>query len=506
MQNTMTEIKNIIFHTQSNSYSVFEKMIPFLPKLERIGFFITDKHNSIKFYEANKNNYDIVSEWDILTELKDIDYSQDCLKKIEEKYGEPFLWNALLNDRRVRYKIKSQFVQSYENKYSHFDQQKLLFHSFRRIEKQIELIKPDVVVGLNAVTVYDYIYYLICRKLNIPYLQLKLTRFKNHVHWYSKPYGICNSIQHKYNLLSNIENFESSPIISEIEEFITSSRETKITYEGAFVGNTNFLRLAGVGRKLKNSFVNWKRKDPHNPSKTDHLYYGKVIKSFRKKRKLDFDINFGGENIPSKYVLMPLNTEPEVALMSYGRPFVNQIETVRQVAQNIPVSWKLVVKEHPAALGYRNKSYYEKLKEIPNVLIASSNSDTNLLISNAELVCVVFGTIGLEAIIKRKPLLTFSETPYGILPENMVMVTKKYWSLADDIKFLIDNYQYCEKSLLRYMLATLDQSVPVDLFTKMLQKSGRLSSSNDRKIEEQYADLARTLAIRVKFEQDLLHA
>ena len=78
-----------------------------------------------------------------------------------------------------------------------------------------------------------------------------------------------------------------------------------------------------------------------------------MIKKSR-KGKTKFDINFGDElNKEQKYILMPLNTEPEVALMSYGRPFTNQIETARKIAQNIPVSWNLVVKEHPAAVGYR---------------------------------------------------------------------------------------------------------------------------------------------------------
>ena len=120
------------------------------------------------------------------------------------------------------------------------------------------------------------------------------------------------------------------------------------------------------------------------------------------------------------------------------------------------------------------------------------------------MVCVVFGTIGLEAIIKRKPLVVFSETPYGILPESMVKV-KEYWSLGDDIKYLLDNYQYDETSNL-LLLATLDQSVPADLFTKMLKKTGRDSSGSNGIIEEQYTDLARALCARVNFEQGLLDA
>ena len=123
-----------------------------------------------------------------------------------------------------------------KSKYSHSDQQKLLLLAIRKIENQFKIIKPDVVVGLNAVTVYDYIYYLICKKLKIPYLQLKLTRFKNYVHWFSNPYGICNSIQQKYNMLSQEEDFESNPMIREIRDFISSSSKAKISYEGAFVG------------------------------------------------------------------------------------------------------------------------------------------------------------------------------------------------------------------------------------------------------------------------------
>ena len=110
----MTDIKNIIFHTQSNGYTVFENIIPFLENLEKIGFFVTDKEKTLGFYKAYQSQYNIISEWEILKEVKASDFCSNRLDKYEEIYGEPFLWNTLLNDRRIRYKLKSQFIQSYK--------------------------------------------------------------------------------------------------------------------------------------------------------------------------------------------------------------------------------------------------------------------------------------------------------------------------------------------------------------------------------------------------------
>ena len=57
--------------------------------------------------------------------------------------------------------------------------------------------------------------------------------------------------------------------------------------------------------------------------------------------------------------------------MVYGRAWMNQIEAIRNIARNLPVGMKLLVKEHPAALGYRSVSFYKKVTAIPNVLLVS---------------------------------------------------------------------------------------------------------------------------------------
>ena len=54
-------------------------------------------------------------------------------------------------------------------------------------------------------------------------------------------------------------------------------------------------------------------------------------------------------NVPEE----PKQKEPEVTLLVWGRPYINQIEVARKFARCLPVGMKLVVKEHPAAVGYR---------------------------------------------------------------------------------------------------------------------------------------------------------
>ena len=96
-----------------------------------------------------------------------------------------------------------------------------------------------------------------------------------------------------------------------------------------------------------------------------------------------------------------MNTEPEVALMAYAKQYKNQIETIRLCAESLPVDWKLIVKEHPNAFGYRSKNYYKKIKNIPNVILISPKIDNKNLFKIVDLCFVVYGTIAFESILNK---------------------------------------------------------------------------------------------------------
>ena len=99
------------------------------------------------------------------------------------------------------------------------------------------------------------------------------------------------------------------------------------------------------------------------------------------------------------YTFYPLHIEPEVTLLVYSRYFLNQIEVIRNIALSLPSGMKLVVKEHPAAVGKRPLSYYKKIIAIPNVEMINSSVETSTIIKNSKLVSTISGSVGLEGII-----------------------------------------------------------------------------------------------------------
>jgi hypothetical protein len=245
--------------------------------------------------------------------------------------------------------------------------------------------------------------------------------------------------------------------------------------------------------------------DPHYPTLIRSVWYLRVLRPLRRRfTRVRFDIDDVAafvRNHEGRYALYPLNTEPEVALLAFGRPYRNQIETVRNLAVSLPVGWKLVVKEHPNAYGYRRAGFYRKLRQIPNVLLAGPRGDTGRLIDGSSLVALVFGTIGLEAIIKRKPIVVFCRTPYAVFPRNMVRYVDNLWELGAEIRDLLASYEYQEPQVEAFLAAHIRTGIRLNLYTGLLGKGGRETVSMDNTMEQQYAELARYTRRRIAEEQ-----
>lgn len=494
-----------------------------LDKINKTGFFATNKTVYNKFIVDNPDFIDPkilpLTEWEILEEvnnLKEIDYKY--IEDFEKELSDNTFWNAVICDRRLIYNIRSQYYQDYRPVYDQEFILKLLQISLKKINEHFDKVKPHAVIGQNSVTLYDYVYSLIAKSREIPFFQLKLTRVKNYVSLYTNPLEVSphlKDIYYKYNL-DHKKLLNEKELFQKVNEYLEDASNNSLIYEGAIMKNkekevnkrkisdqkensetVENAMVASKEKKLK-SLVNLvlnPSNDPHYPSYFQSLMYGKAIKPIRKKiiKKFifnDADNKWDFKKIKFKYALYPLNTEPEVALLVYGRNYRNQIESVRNIASSLPIGWKLIVKEHPNAIGYRSFSFYKKLIQIPNVILLGPNINTRKLIINSEIVLVVFGTIGLEAILNKKPLITFNQTPYGILPSNMVRFVNDMAVLSKNIKELILEYKFNKWSLFSYIAAHIEGSVQVNLSTGLLGKKGRESFNLDETISTQYQKLA----------------
>lgn len=510
---------NIIFNTQSIGIHIFWKLFNEIKNqhpddVKKVGFFVTNKDEFDKFNNLTPSFVseigDVLSEWDILDEaskLSNVDLAY--IEEWERCIGDASLWNAIVSDRRFNYSVHAQFVQDYQPSYKHEELLKILQIALQRISLHFEKVKPDAIIGLNAVTLYDYLYYLMATEKGIPFFQLKLTRVENYVSLFTNPLGISPHIGEKIAayLKDPAKLHDNSELFYEASEFIERSRNGSLSYEGAISKKTNAEQVVSKSggastatrkslvKRIKSILFN-EHQDNHYPPPLMSQIYTRVIKPFRKSKveRHVFNVADTGWEVKLrgyKYALYPLNTEPEVALLVYGRSYRNQIETVRNVASSLPVGWKLVVKEHPNSMGYRSIGYYKKLQEIPNVVLLGPKVDTGRLVDEADLVFVVFGTIGLEAVMKEKPLITFCNTPYGSFPEHMVRFVNDFAELGDEVRILLDTYRYDEHALRSYVAAHIEASIRINLFTGLLGKGNRNASTEAVSIDEQYINLAK---------------
>ena len=521
---------NIIFDSQSIGFHVFWNL--FLaarnefPELRlNAGFFVTNQDAYEKFVKDTPEFHIecgiVLSEWEILDQAKRLESPDyEYIASWERRIGDATLWNPVICDRRFNYSIIAQYIQNYKPVYSHEFILRVLQIALQRIDEHFDQMMPDAIIGLNAVTLYDYLYYLIARHRGVPYFQLKLTRIENYVSLFTEPLDISPHIGKKIRKYLDHPNELklNQVLLDEARSFVQQASKRALSYEGAISRDKNKPSGAkdGAAEASKKPFVSRisgmlfnKHIDSHYPSPQEALLFTRVVKPWRKKWVQmsvfkQTDISWESELKNHHYAVYPLNTEPEVALLVYGRAYRNQIETVRNIASSLPVGWKLVVKEHPNALGYRTRGYYQKLREIPNVILLGPATDTGQIVSNADLVFVVFGTIGLEAIIKRKPVITFCRTPYGSFPDTMVRFVEDMSNLSAEIRDLLRSYQFEEWALHCFVAAHIENSVRINLFTDLLGKSGRNRSADAVTLSDQYAKLARHMISRIDQEQKRL--
>lgn len=112
--------------------------------------------------------------------------------------------------------------------------------------------------------------------------------------------------------------------------------------------------------------------------------------------------------VEGDYVYYPLHVQPEATPDIVSVNYSNQTEIVRQVARSLPLGTKLVVKEHPNAVGSLSIFDVLKIKSTPNVIYCSPKESSLTLIKKSFAVVTIAGTAAVEARANKKPVLFFS--------------------------------------------------------------------------------------------------
>ena len=116
------------------------------------------------------------------------------------------------------------------------------------------------------------------------------------------------------------------------------------------------------------------------------------------------------------FVYYPLQTEPEFAFNAQSPEYFFQLETIAQVARDLPAGIPLAVKETLFAIGRRPKNFYAQIRDLKNVVFLDVMESGLEVIKCAAVTVAITGSAGHEAAVLGKPVISFGRhNPYSFL-------------------------------------------------------------------------------------------
>lgn len=113
------------------------------------------------------------------------------------------------------------------------------------------------------------------------------------------------------------------------------------------------------------------------------------------------------------FVYFPLHVTDDYKIKRVIPHCVDQASIIEQVADALPAGYDLVLKEHPMSLGRNSIMLLRRLRKRPNVRLVQPFTSTHDLIRHSAAVAVISSTVGLEALLYDKAVLTMGAPYYA---------------------------------------------------------------------------------------------
>jgi hypothetical protein len=485
-------------------------------KVERAGFTVADAF----FYERwmadnpefERQGHLLLKEWEV-TAARNGKPDLELLRRYERELGaEAGLFGAIVADRRLFMGPDCTYSQDYRRRFSDDELLYILQNGLIAVERMFDELKPGLVVGFICVSMLEYLVYLFARSRGVRILNLRPTRIGDRITFGS----LLNDPTPEFIATYRRVCADGSRWMDDARRYIKRVREEHGRYEGAVKPSAKpamsvnrkrapaLVSATSVLRNYRRYRAGAARTDNHVPNPLRAVFFAAAVNPVRalSTARLLKDRYITARGLSeTPYVFYPLHTEPEVSLLVYGRPFVNQIEVIRQLAMSLPIGTILVVKEHPWMVGKRTQDAYRKLLEIPRVHLAKPDTDARELIAGAALIAVITGSIALEAAILGKPVITFGDCPYNALPPTMVRRCQDLRRLPMFIGEVMRDHRNDERALEAYVAATFEVSESVSLYSVLLNKQG-VHVERDASYGEEIEKLATYALTRLQESDD----
>jgi hypothetical protein len=130
-------------------------------------------------------------------------------------------------------------------------------------------------------------------------------------------------------------------------------------------------------------------------------------------RRLAARVLYRRPNAARPFIYFPLHMTDDYKIKRVIPQWVDQAAVVDEVADSLPRGYDLVVKEHPMSIGRNQLTFLRRLSRRRNVRLVPPQTGSHDLIRAAAGVAVISSTVGLEALLYRKPVLTMGRPFYS---------------------------------------------------------------------------------------------
>ena len=426
-----------------------------------------DKKNRLRLEKKFPNNDVTIIELAAFMNEHWDEFTLEKLKEYETKYDAAPMWEYIYTDRYLIYEDYDYCVHTAAGLFA--------FWEYVFTEYKIDFYY-DEVVG----TLLTYAAYLVGKKLGAQYHSAMFMRAcgKDLTHHYI----LKDPFEMMYDMPAN---YKDIPVTEEelaaADEFLKGFEEKH--------SKPAFMQFSGRKPKWKAEFfllpLVWIRQRFFNPYVLDkgcYIYYKDYKTAFeplkryfrylgsRKYFKTKVDLN-------KKYVYFPLHLQPEATTIVCAQKYEKQLYFIDNLAKSLPADTLLYVKEHYSFLGNRKNSFYEALKEYPNVVLVNPWEDSISLTLHSTCVATLTGTAGQEAMMLRKPVIMAGHIVYEGAP-GVMHVDEIY----DNFIQTLDSYvQPTREEVLHYMAVYMRSARPGNTY---VMSEARLNTENFNKVAQ----------------------
>jgi hypothetical protein len=323
---------------------------------------------------------------DLLTAVPDDDPNA-AASRIESRYGLPAIRDVWVADPACERWPEDRSL-------------KWTVRHFAALERLFDRERPQVVIPEVGREVMRTVAHLIAVNRNVPVLFLMYTVFPQPLRLYADTMHAPIVPPGEVRELNSAER-------DEIETFISEYRERAEPIRKHRRIETSLSRVPEALAHVRDRLGI----DRDNPYLRPAGWAASEIREVA--RRVVAPVLYSRPGRDRQFVYFPLHVTDDYKIKRLIPHCVDQASIVEQIADSLPHGYDLVLKEHPMSVGRNRLSLLRRLTRRRNVRILHPRTNSHELIDAAAAVAVISSTVGLEALMYNKPVLTLGQPFYA---------------------------------------------------------------------------------------------